>query len=434
MESLDLRFSAQGVSHPRGAMSTWRWAPSEKRSTHSSTRARRASPIASRSRNCTASSPASTRCSPRPPGRSTRRGSGPQTGRAPPRPGWPRAVGSRRPGPGAGCASGGAWASSPPVSGRGWPARSPPTTSARWRHACARRRSRPWRATRRCSWTHAATLRFEGFARARRTGSRWPTPTGPRTPRRRAGPGGTSISRPASRGRGWAGSPWTPSPGPSSAGELERLELAHFDADRAEATERLGREPRPRAGPHPGPAPGRRPGGDGHSLGHRARRRPAPGAAVQRLRGLRDPPRPDLRAGPGHGPHTGLARALARGGPGRAGRVPPRGPGRDRRQRPAVHRGHPPGHRAARPPLHAPLLRPPRLRLRGRPHRPLRPRAARPPRRTGGCCAASTTGSATPGRHRSSRLAVLRAGGLGYNPHLCSAVLDRARRYLPACD
>jgi hypothetical protein len=91
----------------------------------------------------------------------------------------------------------------------------------------------------------AATLRFEAFARAL---SYWES---------LADPDGTEDAEAARRARrdvyleaGFSGM-WLGQitldavAGAIVAGELERLELSHFDADRAEATERLGRDPAP---------------------------------------------------------------------------------------------------------------------------------------------------------------------------------------------
>ncbi len=71
------------------------------------------------------------------------------------------------------------------------------------------------------------------------------------------------------------------------AGELNRLEHDLFEADCAEAKERLGRTGRTRrAGPHLGPAPGRRPRRDGHAQPHRPGRRHPPRPALLCLRRL----------------------------------------------------------------------------------------------------------------------------------------------------
>ncbi|HXX88708.1 MAG TPA: DUF222 domain-containing protein [Acidimicrobiales bacterium] len=92
---------------------------------------------------------------------------------------------------------------------------------------------------------HARTLRFDLFARALRY---WAS---------LADPDGVEVDHDASRARRdvylessfqgmWLGRiTLDPVAGAIVAGELERLELAHFDADRAEAAERLGRDPGP---------------------------------------------------------------------------------------------------------------------------------------------------------------------------------------------
>ena len=79
------------------------------------------------------------------------------------------------------------------------------------------------------------------------------------------------------------------------AGELNRLEHDLFEADCAEAKERLGRTgAHRRAGPDLGPAPGRCPRRDGHAQPHRSGRGDPPRPAVQCLGGLRDPARAHL--------------------------------------------------------------------------------------------------------------------------------------------
>jgi Domain of unknown function (DUF222)/HNH endonuclease len=90
---------------------------------------------------------------------------------------------------------------------------------------------------------HAATLRFEAFARALAYWESLADPDGAEADEatRRAG---RDVYLEAGFSGMWLGQITLDAvAGAIVSGELERLELRHFDADRAEATERLGREP-----------------------------------------------------------------------------------------------------------------------------------------------------------------------------------------------
>ena len=169
------------------------------------------------------------------------------------------------------------------------------------------------------------------------------------------------------------------------AGELNRLEHDLFEADCAEAKERLGRTARI------------------DELARTSAQRRAD-ALVEMATRSRTAPAEGIRPAPlfsvfvgyetMHGPHLRArerhrARPLgpdAVDGLGllRAGHLLAGQPDRRQRAGPALHRWDPPGHRAAGPHLHPPALLRARRELPGRPHSDLRRRAARPPRRTAG--------------------------------------------------
>ena len=153
--------------------------------------------------------------------------------------------------------------------------------------------------------------------------------------------------------------------------ELGRLEAELFEADWAEAKERLGTEP---SASDLERTPGQRRCDALAEMAHRSRtapadgRRPAPlvtvlvdfptlaGRVCELANGTVVPP--------------GALLPLLDEAYHRAGRLPARQPGGGERDDPAVHRGDPAGHRAEGPDLHPPLLRQVSA-LPGRSHHPL---------------------------------------------------------------
>ena len=193
-------------------------------------------------------------------------------------------------------------------------------------------------------------------------------------------------------------------------GELDRLEAELFEADWAQARAALGREP------HLGElarTPGQRRADALVEMATRSRtapengRRPEPLFSVvvgyEALHGR------ICELSDGTVVTPGSLLAYLEGADFERAVFSPGQTGRGLGHRPPVQRGHPPGHRATRPDLHPPLLR--RARRRGARSTTSCPTpwAGRPPRRTAGCSAGSTTASATNGHHPPARASSRRA-------------------------
>jgi hypothetical protein len=247
---------------------------------------------------------------------------------------------------------------------------------------------------------HAATLRFEAFARAL---DYWES---------LADPDGTEADEAKHRARrdvyleaGYAGM-WLgqitldPIAGAIVAGELERLELSHFDADRAEAAERLERDPLPGELAR---TPGQRRADALVEMATRSAtvpadgRRPVPLFSVfvdyEALHGRICQLAQGMAVTPGSLVPWLEEAQIERAVFSPVGRVEI---GATARLSPVPHAGPSSSVTASAPiPIAIGPPTPVRSTTSSR-----TPSAARPPRRTGACSVGSTIGSATPGRRR----------------------------------